>query len=113
MPFLTRLKLVAALLLAVLQLARVGIEWMDVAHTAGTQPVVVHVEELGGSDHCPPVHSLDCVICAGLSTPALPSCASEQAPLVATRSEQATAAAVFPGAGVSGHPYDSRAPPVG
>lgn len=114
MPLFPRLRLIAALLLAVLQVARVGGEWLDATHvsSAGAQPVVVHVEEPGGSGHCPPVHDLDCAICAGLATPALPSCTTVQPVSVVARAGAAPTA-VAPLAGTTvGRPYDSRAPPV-
>jgi len=113
MPIFPRLRLIAALLLAVLQLARVGAEWLDAAHSASSQPVVMHVESLGGSSHCPPAHDLDCAICVGLSTPALPSHATD-APLAVVVRSQSTAASYVPAlTGTAGYPYDSRAPPVG
>ena len=104
----------AALLLAVLQLARIGAECMDDARLAlaSAAPIVVHVEEQGGSGHCPPVHPANCAICSALATPALPA-TSQCPPAPSTVRAVQPPTAVVPLTGArSRHLPDSRAPPL-
>lgn len=111
-PLFPRLRLLAALLLAALQVGRMGVEWMDDARFSGAPPAVVHVEETGGSGHCPPAHELDCAICTAMATPALPARAVAVLPLVAMRVAVAPDRAVPPADAATGYLPPARAPPL-
>lgn len=111
-PLFSRLRLLAALLLVALQMGRIGVEWMDDARLHGAGPVVVHIEDAGGSGHCPPAHALDCAICAAIATPVLPSRAPSVLPLVAAGMDIAPTSIVVPADAATGYLPPSRAPPL-
>ncbi len=72
-PILSRVRLIAALLFAVLQVGRIGVEWIDDARPGSTGPVVLHIEDADSPGHGTPPHDLHCAICATMATPALPA----------------------------------------
>ncbi len=72
-PILPRIRLIAALLFAVLQVGRIGVEWTDDARPSSTGPVELHVEDADSPGHGAPPHALHCAICATMATPALPA----------------------------------------
>ena len=114
MPRLSRLRWPAALLFAVLQLARIGAAWVDDVRMAQEDgaPVALHIEQQGGSGHCPPVHPANCAICSTLATPALASAVTAPALAATVRAVQAPTAVAPLLGGTARHLPDSRAPPL-
>ncbi|MHB1222988.1 MAG: hypothetical protein ACYC2G_02920 [Gemmatimonadaceae bacterium] len=111
-PLLPRLRLLAALILAALQMGRSGVEWLDDARFSGSPPVVVHIEETGGPGHGTPPHSLDCAICTAVATPVLPSAAAVVLPVVATRPAAIPVSVTPPADAATGYLPPARAPPL-
>lgn len=111
-PLFPRIRLLAALLLAALQMGRLGVEWMDDARFSGGPPAVVHAEETGGSGHGTPSHALDCAICTAVATPVLPSGAVAVLPLVATRPAAIPVSVIPLADAATGYLPPARAPPL-
>lgn len=72
-PLLSRIRLIAALLFAVLQVGRIGVEWIDDARLSATGAVELHIEDADTPGHGAAPHALHCAICAAMATPALPA----------------------------------------
>lgn len=72
-PLLSRIRLIAALLFAVLHVGRIGVEWIDDARLSSASPVELHIEDADSPGHGTPPHALHCAICATMATPALPA----------------------------------------
>lgn len=111
-PFFPRFRLLAALLLAALQLGRVGVEWLDDARFSGAPPAVVHVEETGGTGHGTPTHTLHCAICTAVATPVLPSAAVGVLPTVATDPAAIPVSLTPLADAATGYLPPARAPPL-